>query len=83
MSATTIDAADSNRRFPQRVTLRAPRGLLAAVELAAERHHSSPAEWMRQALLRALHQDGVSLRAGRAECVPPTAHHSTVLDGGR
>ena len=49
-------------RFPERLCLRAPRGLVAAVEIAADRHHTSPAEWTRQAIIRALVSDGVQLR---------------------
>ena len=53
---------DTIIRFPERLCFRAPRGLAAAVEIAAGRHHTSPAEWTRQALIRALASDGVKLR---------------------
>ena len=65
-----MPAADSTppaRRYPQRLSLRTPVGLMAALELAAERHHTSPAEYARQALLRALRQDGVRLASGSIE----------------
>jgi hypothetical protein len=56
-------------RFPDRFCLRVPRGLPAAVELAAQRHHTSPSEWARQTLLRGLEADGVRLCKGRAQAV--------------
>jgi hypothetical protein len=59
--------ADTSIRFPERFRLRTPRGLMAAVEIAAKRHHTSPSEWARQALLRALARDGVQLTAGHVE----------------
>jgi len=52
-------------RFPERFRLRAPRGLAAAIEVAAGRHHTNPSEWTRQTLLRALEQEGVRLCDGR------------------
>ena len=48
-------------RFPDRLRLRVPRGMAAAVELAASQHHTSPSEWCRQMLLRGLEADGVSI----------------------
>jgi 4-aminobutyrate aminotransferase-like enzyme len=58
---------DTITRFPERLCLRTPRGLMAAVELAAERRHTSPSEWARQAIPRALMQDGIQLCGGHAE----------------
>lgn len=51
-------------RFPERLRLRAPRGLSAALELAAERRHTSPSEYARQTLLKGLEADGLALRDG-------------------
>jgi hypothetical protein len=59
--------ADTPNRFPDRLRLRVPRGLAAAVEIAAGRHHQTPAEFARQALLRALEQNGLRLLDGRVE----------------
>jgi len=55
---------DPHIRFPQKLGLRVPRGLPAAVDAVAERRHTSPSEWVRQTLLRALEQEGVQLRDG-------------------
>jgi predicted HicB family RNase H-like nuclease len=60
-------------RFPERFRLRAPRGLSAALELAAERHHTSPSEYARQALLKGLEADGLSLRDGAVAPTPESA----------
>jgi len=62
-------ATDTPIRFPDRLRLRVPRGLSAAVELAAGRHHTSPSEWARQALLRGLEDEGLRLINGRVETV--------------
>jgi hypothetical protein len=51
-------------RFPDRMRLRAPRGLPAAIEIAARRHHTSPSEWARQTLLRGLEAEGLRLENG-------------------
>lgn len=65
MPSTTTSSAPT--RFPDRLRLRAPRGLCAAIEVAAERRHTSSAEWARQALLRSLEAEGVCLRDGSVE----------------
>ena len=49
--------------FPDSLRLRVPRGLTAAVQAAAKQHHTTPAEWARQTLLRGLAADGVQLSA--------------------
>ena len=36
-------------RYPEKLRLRTPRGLSAALEQAAGRNHTSPSEWARQA----------------------------------
>ena len=59
--------ADASIRFPERLRLRAPRGLSAALDLAAGRHHQTPAEWARQTLLRGLEAEGVRLSDGDVE----------------
>ena len=53
--------------YPDKLRLRVPRGLPAALELAARQRNTSPAEWARQALLRGLAADRVCLIDGRAE----------------
>jgi hypothetical protein len=63
-------AADGNAsiRFPDRLRLRVPKGLPAALELAATREHTSPAEWARRALLVSLEAKGIRLHdAGLVE----------------
>ena len=54
-------------KFPDRLRLRAPRGLSNAIQIAAERHHTSASEWARQALLRSLEAEGLCLRNGNVE----------------
>jgi hypothetical protein len=54
MSASTV-------HYPDKMRLRVPRGLPAAVQLAAKQRHTTPAEWARQALLRSLEAEGVRL----------------------
>ena len=49
-------------RFPEALRLRCPRGLPAAVEAVARKHHTSGPEWVRQTLLRAVEAEGVCLR---------------------
>jgi hypothetical protein len=51
----------SINRFPVRMCLRAPLGLQEAIEVAAAAQHTQPSEWARQALLRGLAQDGLTL----------------------
>jgi len=51
--------------FPDSMRLRVPRGLPAAVQLAAKQRHTTAAEWARQTLLRGLEAEGVRL------CVAP------------
>jgi len=57
----------STVRFPEALRLRVPRGLPAAVEAVARRHHTTAPEWVRQTLLRSLEADGVRLRDGQVE----------------
>jgi plasmid stability protein len=53
-------------RYPKELRLRVPGGLPDALERAADQHHQTPAEWARQALLRSLQAEGVSIRDGLA-----------------
>ena len=47
--------------FPDKLRLRVPRGLPAALRIAATRRHTTPTEWARQTLLRGLAAEGVLL----------------------
>lgn len=49
-------------RFPERLALRVPKDLPRAVETAANRVHTNPAEWTRQVIIRALEAEGIRLR---------------------
>jgi hypothetical protein len=53
-------------RYPEELRLRLPRGMPEALSLAAGQHLTTPTEWARQALLRSLQAEGVSIRDGRA-----------------
>jgi hypothetical protein len=63
------------RRYPETLRARVPRGLPAAVEVAARKRHTNPSEWIRQKTLRALEADGITLRDGGeivlSECQDP------------
>ena len=52
--------------YPEKMRLRLPRGMPEALALAA-----APSEWVRQALLRSLAAEGVSLRDGAAAVCEP------------
>jgi hypothetical protein len=59
-------------RLPEALRLRVPAGLPRAVQAAARRHHTTGAEWVRQALLRSLQAEGLFLRdGGEIERVEP------------
>ena len=60
---------DGRGRFPEDLRVKAPRGARAAIAAAADRKHTSYAEYVRQALLRSLEADGVKLRRGVVEVV--------------
>jgi len=47
--------------FPCSLHIRVPHGLPKAVQRAAKQRHQTPAEWLRQTLLRGLKAEGVSL----------------------
>ena len=55
--------------FPDRLRLRGPRGLRAAIEMAADAHNTTPCEWSRRALLQGLQADGLHLRDGQIAVV--------------
>ena len=58
---------DGRGRFPEDLRVKAPRGARAAIAAAAEIKHTSHSEYIRQALLRVLAEDGVKLRRGLVE----------------
>jgi hypothetical protein len=67
-----LDADTQRHRFSQRLVTRVPAGLPAAIEIAARRALTAPAEWTRRALIGALAADGVHLDAdGRIATPPP------------
>jgi hypothetical protein len=49
--------------FPDKMRLRTPKGLPRAIEIAAAARHQTTSEWARQALLRGLEADGITLLA--------------------
>jgi hypothetical protein len=57
-------AYDDVRRLPEALRLRVPRGLPAAVQTAARKHHQTGAEWVRQTLLKSLRDEGLALHDG-------------------
>ena len=61
-------------RYPEALRMRLPRGMPEALSLAAGRYHTTPIEWARQALLRSLQAEGVSIQDGKpAVCEPRDA----------
>jgi len=52
--------------FPTSLHLRVPHGLPKAVQQAAKQRHQTPAEWLRQTLLRGLEAEGG--RLSDSEC---------------
>jgi hypothetical protein len=55
---------DGRGRFPEDLRVKAPRGARAAIAAAAELKNTSHSEYVRQALLRCLEEDGVRLTRG-------------------
>jgi hypothetical protein len=49
--------------FPVLIKARAPSVLCEAIKIAAEKELTTPSEWMRRALLRRLHEDGIDPQA--------------------
>lgn len=60
---------DGRGRFPGRSAGKAWRGARAAIAAAAQIKHTSHAEYVRQALLRSLEADGVTIRRGAVDVV--------------
>jgi hypothetical protein len=56
------DTAASVHRYPRKLSLRVPPELPAAIEIAARANLTSPAEYLRRAIVDALRADGVRLR---------------------
>jgi predicted HicB family RNase H-like nuclease len=54
-------------RYPRKLSVRVPPELPAAVEIAARAQYTSPAEYLRRAVLQALKADGIDLRDIDAE----------------
>jgi hypothetical protein len=63
--------------FPDKFRLRVPRGLTAALRIAATQRHTTPAEWARQTLLRGLEAEGVLL----SEVMEPSCSNSPEKKG--
>jgi hypothetical protein len=59
-SAVQIGFAPS-QRYPETVKLRIPEGMGAALQFVARRRAQSTSDWIRQALLDRLHQEGLVL----------------------
>jgi len=51
--------------YPEGLRLRAPRGLKAAIEMAAAANNTTPSEWSRRVLLQGLQADGLHLCDGQ------------------
>jgi hypothetical protein len=61
-------------RFPDRLRLRGPRRLRAAIEMAAAANNTTASEWSRRALLQGLQADGLRLRDGQITLVESDNH---------
>jgi hypothetical protein len=70
MSATATTAI--GRYYPERLTLRVPRGLPHAIEAAARSQLTSPSEYVRRAVLKALNADGIRLKGNGTIASPRT-----------
>jgi hypothetical protein len=53
--------------YPDKLRLRVPRGLPAALQEVARQHNTTPSELARRALLKVLEAEGLALRDGRIE----------------
>ena len=58
---------DGRGIFPEDFRVKAPLGFNAAVRAAAQRQHTTRAEYARRALLRSVEADGIKLRRGIVE----------------
>jgi metal-responsive CopG/Arc/MetJ family transcriptional regulator len=59
------DRPSDDGRFPEELRVKAPRGACQAIDLVAERKHTSRSEYVRQAVLTRLEADGVRLQRGQ------------------
>ena len=66
------DNVTSSIAFPDTLRLKVPRGLPLAIKQAAGQRHTTPAEWVRQVLLRGLEAEGVRLSDGKPLVVQAT-----------
>ncbi len=55
---------ESGLIFPEELRVKAPYGAREAIAIAAARKHTTRSEYVRQALLRFLEEDGVRLCGG-------------------
>jgi len=67
--------------FPRSLHLRVPHGLPKAVQQAARQRHQTPAEWLRQTLLRCLEAEGVRLSEGESADLSSANGRSRAADG--
>ena len=56
--------ADGRGCFPEDLRVKAPRGAGNAIEIAASKCNTTKSEWIRQALLKGLEADGITIRRG-------------------
>ena len=63
--------ADGRGRFPEDLRVKAPRGAGNAIEIAASKCNTTKSEWIRQALLRGLEADGITIRRGMVAITAP------------
>jgi len=63
---------DTAIHYPEGLRLRAPRGLKAAIDMAAAANNTTPSEWSRRALLQGLQADGLRLRDGQIATIEST-----------
>ena len=55
---------DGRGVFPEDLRVKAPRGAGNAIEIAASKCNTTKSEWIRQALLKGLEADGITLCRG-------------------
>jgi len=67
--------------FPTSLHLRVPHGLPEAVQQAAKQRHQTPAEWLRQTLLRGLEAEGVKLSESESADLSSANDRSRAADG--
>ena len=62
-----MDSDTGQQNFPEVLRIRAPRGLQAALTLAAKQRFTTASEWSRQALIAALEDAGIRLATDQPE----------------